>query len=125
MTSAHLGSSRAQKGSRRPTYGISRSVRASHSPLRRALCLEGSAAEQRRAPARSWEAAMVRSPGRSRRVEGVVAFSSGDKNGPMSEINVTPLVDVMLVLLIIFMVTAPLMQQGVKVDLPQAAAEPV
>lgn len=38
----------------------------------------------------------------------------------MSEINVTPLVDVMLVLLIIFMVTAPLMQQGVTVDLPQS-----
>ncbi len=54
-----------------------------------------------------------------------MAFSTGDKSGPMSEINVTPLVDVMLVLLIIFMVTAPLMQQGVKVDLPQAAAEAV
>jgi len=45
------------------------------------------------------------------------------KLGPqMSEINVTPMVDVMLVLLIIFMVTAPLMQQGVDVDLPQAKA---
>ena len=43
----------------------------------------------------------------------------------MAEINVTPLVDVMLVLLIIFMVTAPLMQQGVKVDLPEVAAESV
>jgi biopolymer transport protein TolR len=41
----------------------------------------------------------------------------------MSEINVTPLVDVMLVLLIIFMITAPLMQQGVEVDLPQTQAE--
>ncbi len=41
----------------------------------------------------------------------------------MSEINVTPLVDVMLVLLIIFMVTAPLMQQGVEVDLPQTHAQ--
>lgn len=38
----------------------------------------------------------------------------------MSEINVTPLVDVMLVLLIIFMVTAPLLQQGIDVNLPQA-----
>ena len=41
---------------------------------------------------------------------------------PMSEINVTPFVDVMLVLLIIFMVTAPLMTVGVPVDLPQAQA---
>src|SRR5688572_6332247 len=51
--------------------------------------------------------------------------SSRGTGGPMSEINVTPLVDVMLVLLIIFMVTAPLMQQGVKVDLPEANAEPM
>ena len=43
----------------------------------------------------------------------------------MSEINVTPMVDVMLVLLIIFMVTAPLIQQGVKVNLPEAKAAPV
>ncbi len=42
-------------------------------------------------------------------------------DGPSSDINVTPLVDVMLVLLIIFMVTAPMMQQGVEVDLPKAA----
>lgn len=41
----------------------------------------------------------------------------------MNEINVTPLVDVMLVLMIIFMVTAPLIQQGVKVDLPDAKAQ--
>jgi biopolymer transport protein TolR len=54
-----------------------------------------------------------------------MAFSSGTGKGPMSEINVTPLVDVMLVLLIIFMVTAPLLQQGVKVDLPEANAEPM
>src|SRR5450756_2369223 len=39
---------------------------------------------------------------------------------PMAEINVTPLVDVMLVLLVIFMVTAPMMQQGVQVNLPKA-----
>lgn len=44
---------------------------------------------------------------------------------PMSEINVVPYIDVMLVLLIIFMITAPLMPQGIKVDLPQAAAAPV
>lgn len=44
---------------------------------------------------------------------------------PMSEINVVPYIDVMLVLLIIFMVTAPMLMQGVKVELPQAAALPV
>ena len=44
---------------------------------------------------------------------------------PMSEINVVPYIDVMLVLLIIFMVTAPMLMQGVKVDLPKAAALPV
>ncbi|MBA3732343.1 MAG: protein TolR [Gammaproteobacteria bacterium] len=43
----------------------------------------------------------------------------------MSEINVVPYIDVMLVLLIIFMVTAPLLQQGVEVDLPNAPAEPL
>jgi biopolymer transport protein TolR len=43
----------------------------------------------------------------------------------MGEINVVPYIDVMLVLLIIFMITAPLLTQGVKVDLPQAAAEPL
>ena len=53
-----------------------------------------------------------------------MAFGRGGP-GPMSEINVTPMVDVMLVLLIIFMVTAPLMQQGVKVDLPKADAPPM
>jgi biopolymer transport protein TolR len=50
---------------------------------------------------------------------------SGSSGGPMGDINVTPLVDVMLVLLIIFMVTAPLMNQGVEIDLPQAAAQPL
>ncbi len=43
----------------------------------------------------------------------------------VAEINVVPYIDVMLVLLIIFMVTAPLITQGVKVDLPQAQAEPL
>ena len=43
----------------------------------------------------------------------------------MSEINVVPYIDVMLVLLVIFMITAPLLSQGVKVELPQAAARPV
>jgi biopolymer transport protein TolR len=53
-----------------------------------------------------------------------VAFG-GDSGGrrAMTDINVTPLVDVMLVLLIIFMVTAPLIQSGVKVDLPRASAQ--
>ena len=50
-----------------------------------------------------------------------MAFSTGNESGaPMSEINVTPLVDVMLVLLIIFMITAPLMSHKIKVELPQA-----
>lgn len=43
----------------------------------------------------------------------------------MGEINVVPYIDVMLVLLVIFMITAPLLTQGVKVDLPQASAKPV
>lgn len=43
----------------------------------------------------------------------------------MSDINVVPYIDVMLVLLVIFMITAPLLSQGVKVDLPKAAAKPV
>ena len=51
-----------------------------------------------------------------------MSFSSNSSGGPMSEINVTPLVDVMLVLLIIFMVTAPMVQAGLRVDLPNAEA---
>jgi biopolymer transport protein TolR len=51
-----------------------------------------------------------------------MAFSSGGGKGPMSEINVTPLVDVMLVLLIIFMVSAPMMTTGIEIDLPKTRA---
>jgi biopolymer transport protein TolR len=47
-----------------------------------------------------------------------------NKKKPMAEINVVPYIDVMLVLLIIFMVTAPLLLQGVQVDLPQANSSP-
>jgi len=55
-----------------------------------------------------------------------MAFSaSGPGRQTLAEINVTPLVDVMLVLLIVFMVTAPLIQQGVEVRLPEARAQPV
>ncbi len=49
-----------------------------------------------------------------------MAMGGGSGNGPMSEINVTPLVDVMLVLLVIFMVTAPMMTTGLDVNLPQS-----
>ncbi len=51
--------------------------------------------------------------------------TGGSGRQTLTEINVTPLVDVMLVLLIIFMVTAPLIQQGVEVKLPQAKTPPV
>ena len=52
-----------------------------------------------------------------------MAADSSQRNGlAISQINVTPLVDVMLVLLVIFMVTAPIIQQGVQVNLPQAKA---
>ncbi|MBT8129994.1 MAG: protein TolR [Gammaproteobacteria bacterium] len=50
---------------------------------------------------------------------------AGGKRKPVSEINVVPYIDVMLVLLIIFMITAPLLQQGVEIDLPQASANPL
>jgi biopolymer transport protein TolR len=53
-----------------------------------------------------------------------VALSGGSgMGGALAEINVTPLVDVMLVLLIVFMVTAPMLQTGVDVDLPDAKAQ--
>ena len=53
-----------------------------------------------------------------------MSFSSGNESGgPMAEINVTPLVDVMLVLLIIFIITTPLMNPRVKVQLPEAVVD--
>jgi biopolymer transport protein TolR len=52
-------------------------------------------------------------------------MTGGSNDGFMSDINVTPFVDVMLVLLIIFMVTAPMMMQGVDVSLPEATSEPL
>jgi len=53
-----------------------------------------------------------------------MAFSTGGNKGPMADINVTPLVDVMLVLLIIFIVTAPIMTYPIAVDLPQRVLNP-
>ena len=53
-----------------------------------------------------------------------MAFSTGSNKGPMSEINVTPLIDVMLVLLIIFIVTAPITTYPIDVDLPQRVINP-
>lgn len=46
-----------------------------------------------------------------------------DDQGPLAEINITPLVDVMLVLLVIFMVTAPMMESGIPIQLPKATAK--
>ena len=48
-----------------------------------------------------------------------------ERRKPMSEINVVPYIDVMLVLLVIFMVTAPMLTQGVKVDLPETTSDPI
>src|SRR3954471_1035618 len=65
---------------------------------------------------------------------GIIPAAGGSRGGgrfrrrgytPIADINVTPLVDVMLVLLIIFMVTAPLLQVGVPVDLPKTSAQQV
>lgn len=53
-----------------------------------------------------------------------MAFSSGSSGGAMADINVTPLVDVMLVLLIIFMITAPILTHRIKIDLPQPTNNP-
>ena len=52
-------------------------------------------------------------------------MSRNKKHRPVAEINVVPYIDVMLVLLIIFMVTAPMLMQGVKVELPEASSDPV
>ncbi len=54
-----------------------------------------------------------------------MAMSSNGNKGLLSDINVTPLVDVMLVLLIIFMVTAPMMTRGIDVKLPETTAKPL
>ena len=56
---------------------------------------------------------------------GATRIRVGTHRRPLSEINVTPFVDVMLVLLIIFMVTAPMMQQGIDVDLPETTTQPL
>ena len=53
-----------------------------------------------------------------------MAFASNSGGGPMADINVTPLVDVMLVLLIIFMVTAPILSYPIDIDLPQRSLNP-
>ncbi|MDO5609686.1 MAG: biopolymer transporter ExbD [Pseudomonadota bacterium] len=53
-----------------------------------------------------------------------MAFASGGSKGPMGNINVTPLVDVMLVLLVIFMVTMPIESYPIKIDLPQKTDKP-
>nr|WP_163503270.1 protein TolR [Halomonas socia] len=52
-------------------------------------------------------------------------FNRGSSRKPMAEINVVPFIDVMLVLLVIFMITAPMLTQGVRVDLPQVTSEPI
>ncbi len=54
-----------------------------------------------------------------------MAVSMRKKKKLMSDINVVPYIDVMLVLLVIFMITAPLLTQGVKIELPQAASKPI
>jgi biopolymer transport protein ExbD len=53
-----------------------------------------------------------------------MAFTTGGGSGPMADINVTPLVDVMLVLLIIFMITVPMLSHKIKIDLPQPTLSP-
>ena len=53
-----------------------------------------------------------------------MAFTTGGGSGPMADINVTPLVDVMLVLLIIFMITVPMLSHKINIDLPQPTTTP-
>ncbi len=52
------------------------------------------------------------------------SFKTGSESAPMAEINMIPLIDVMLVLLVIFIITAPLLTHAVKIDLPKAASHP-
>ncbi|OAZ96250.1 protein TolR [Halomonas sp. G11] len=52
-------------------------------------------------------------------------FKRGGQRKPMGEINVVPFIDVMLVLLVIFMITAPMLNQGVDVELPQVSSQPI
>ncbi len=52
------------------------------------------------------------------------SFNHGAQNAPMAEINMIPLIDVMLVLLVIFIITAPLLTHAVKIDLPKASSNP-
>lgn len=52
-------------------------------------------------------------------------FNRTGRRKPMAEINVVPFIDVMLVLLVIFMITAPMLTQGVQLDLPQVSSEPI
>ncbi|MGY4876721.1 protein TolR [Vreelandella aquamarina] len=52
-------------------------------------------------------------------------FNRNSQRRPMAEINVVPFIDVMLVLLVIFMITAPMLTQGVQVELPQVSSEPI
>ncbi|MCH4813209.1 protein TolR [Vreelandella neptunia] len=52
-------------------------------------------------------------------------FNRSGKSKPMGEINVVPFIDVMLVLLVVFMITAPMLTQGVQVELPQVTSQPI
>jgi len=52
-------------------------------------------------------------------------FNRSGKSKPMAEINVVPFIDIMLVLLVVFMITAPMLTQGVQVELPQVTSQPI